>query len=255
MNEEGYGDLSYIDTKARIAVYDDLRSAPRIVDVEPAPTIDFIANIANKTFEFSHNQGGKIPFTVINEIAENFIHAHFKECTVSILNGGDTIRFADQGQGIAKKDLVLQPGVSSATAEMKRYIKGVGSGFPIVKEYLDFTNGYLAIDDNAVDGTVVTIAINQGLSPAETTHEPELIPAPAATPAEMLEPREQETLMLFANQSVLGPTEVSEHIGRSVATAHRVLKRLEDKGLLAEASGGKKVLSNAGSDYLRSLQR
>ena len=37
---------------------------------------------------------------VIREIVENFVHAHFAEPIISILDGGDTIRFADQGPGI-----------------------------------------------------------------------------------------------------------------------------------------------------------
>ncbi len=46
------------------------------------------------------------------------------------MDKGNTIRFADQGPGIAHKDLVQEPGFSSATEPMKRYIRGVGSGLP-----------------------------------------------------------------------------------------------------------------------------
>ena len=41
---------------------------------------------------------------VIREIVENFIHAHFVEPIISILDGGNTIRFADQGPGIEDKE-------------------------------------------------------------------------------------------------------------------------------------------------------
>ena len=148
-----------IDSHARIAVYDDMLSSPRIIEVAPAPTNEFIEGIAAGTYENARAQGGVLPYTVIREITENFIHADFKECTVSVLDGGNTVRFSDQGPGIERKDLVLQPGVSSATSSRKRYIRGVGSGFPIVREYLERSNGYLSIDDNAIDGTVVTLAI------------------------------------------------------------------------------------------------
>ena len=43
---------------------------------------------------------------------------------------------------------------------MKSYIRGVGSGLPIVKEYLDFTHGTISIEDNLGTGSVVTISAN-----------------------------------------------------------------------------------------------
>lgn len=43
---------------------------------------------------------------------------------------------------------------------MKGYIRGVGSGLPIVCDYLDFTHGSISIDDNIGQGTVVTISMN-----------------------------------------------------------------------------------------------
>ncbi|MDR2035819.1 MAG: ATP-binding protein [Coriobacteriales bacterium] len=148
-----------IEDGARIAVYDDLLSAPRVVDIPPQEVAEFIEAITVAAYELSHQQGGLLPYVVIREITENFIHAGFLECTVSILDEGNTLRFADQGPGIPKKDLVLRPGVSSATRKMKEYIRGVGSGFPVVREYLSASHGYLAIEDNAGDGVVVTISL------------------------------------------------------------------------------------------------
>jgi DNA-binding transcriptional ArsR family regulator len=150
---------SLVDARARIAVYDDLLSSPRVIDLAPAPILEFIEAIATTTYSEARALGGSLPYTVIREIAENFIHANFKECTVSVLERGNTISFSDQGPGIEKKLLVQQPGISSATAEMKRFIKGVGSGFPIVKEYLQIAHGHLSITDNAIDGTVVTLSV------------------------------------------------------------------------------------------------
>ena len=42
---------------------------------------------------------------------------------------------------------------------MKRYIRGVGSGLPIVKDYLETTHGYIEIEDNINKGSVVTISL------------------------------------------------------------------------------------------------
>ncbi|MDR2196968.1 MAG: MarR family transcriptional regulator [Coriobacteriales bacterium] len=159
MADESSLSLSLIGTRARIAVYDDLRSSPRIIEIESASIPDFIESIASTTYSEARALGGSLPYTVIREIAENFIHADFKECAVSLLNHGNTISFSDQGPGIEKKLLVQQPGVTSATADMKRFIKGVGSGFPIVKEYLQFSKGHLSITDNALEGVVITLSV------------------------------------------------------------------------------------------------
>ncbi len=146
---------------ARIAAYDDLLSAPRMVEIPPSDIATYIDKIAATTYELACQQGGFIPYTVIREVSENFIHAQFKEITVSILDHGCTIRFADQGPGIDNKDRAQLPGFSSATSEMKEYIRGVGSGLPMVKEYLKFSNGRLVIEDNIQDGAVVTIAVDR----------------------------------------------------------------------------------------------
>lgn len=145
---------------ARIAVYDDFLSAPRIVDIPPTDIANYIEQIAAKTYELAQSKGSVIPYTVIREVSENFIHAQFKEPTVSILDNGNTIRFADQGPGIEDKEHAQMPGFTSATSEMKEYIRGVGSGLPIVKEYLRFSNGRLIIEDNIKEGTVITIKVN-----------------------------------------------------------------------------------------------
>lgn len=146
---------------AKIAAYDDLLSAPRVVEIPPSDVATYIDQIASTTYEMAASLGGIIPYTVIREVSENFIHAQFKEITVSILDHGCTIRFADQGPGIENKDRAQLPGFSSATNEMKSYIRGVGSGLPIVKEYLKFSNGRLVIEDNIKDGAVVTIAVDR----------------------------------------------------------------------------------------------
>ena len=154
-------DFSFVDAIARVALYDDMKSAPRITKVEPAPTNEFIEHLTTTIYEQSRLAGGKIPYTLIREVSENFIHARFKEIVVSILDDGNTIRFADQGPGIQEKEKAQQPGFSSAIEPMKDYIRGVGSGFPIVKDYLDDREGSIVIEDNIVSGAVVTISLEK----------------------------------------------------------------------------------------------
>jgi hypothetical protein len=253
--------------------------------------MDFIESIAAKTYDFAQQQGGSLPYSVIREIAENFIHAHFLECTVSILNSGNTIHFSDQGPGIEKKHLVQQPGITSATATMKRFIRGVGSGFPLVKEYLEYRNGFLTINDNAQDGTVVTLSIQPDerpkVSPAPppaagpateafpiTGEKPEPTPlatappTPAATtaattpPAATAQPRVSpdrgidkrslHVLHLLYEEGILGPSDLTGPLEVSAATAHRILVGLEQKGLIESTPHRKRILSSAGLAYLES---
>ena len=143
----------------RIALYDDLRSAPRVVEIKPADTAAYIEALASTVYEQSHGAGGTIPYTVIREVSENFIHARFKEVVVSILDKGNTIRFADHGPGIPSKEKAQMPGFSSAVEPMKNYIRGVGSGLPIVREYLESSHGTITIEDNLGTGAVVTVSL------------------------------------------------------------------------------------------------
>lgn len=167
--EESY-DYTFVTSVARIALYDNLRSAPRVTEIMPASTPDYIEALASTIYNQAKQAGGSIPYTVVREVSENFIHARFTEIIVSILDGGNTIRFADQGPGISDKKKAQLPGFSSAVEPMKGYIRGVGSGLPIVCDYLDFTHGSISIDDNIGQGTVVTISMN-GETGADDTEE------------------------------------------------------------------------------------
>ena len=88
---------------ARIAVYDDASAAPRVVVVEPGEVRSYLEEITATVSRLAREQGGAIPFMVIREIVENFIHAYFQAPTITILDDGNTIRFSDQGPGITEK--------------------------------------------------------------------------------------------------------------------------------------------------------
>ena len=148
-----------VTAPARIAVYDDASAAPRVVVVEPKDVRAYLEEITATVSKLAREQGGSIPFMVIREIVENFIHAYFQSPTITILDGGNTIRFSDQGPGIREKDLALEFGTSSATEEMRRYIRGVGSGLPYAQQYMEDKGGSLTIEDNIAGGTVVTISV------------------------------------------------------------------------------------------------
>ena len=220
---------------ARIAVYDDAAAAPRVVVVEPAPVRDYLEQITQTTTKLAHEQGGSIPFMVIREVVENYIHAYFMSPTVSILDGGNTIRFTDQGPGIAEKDRALEYGTTSATEEMKRYIRGVGSGLPYAQQYMVDKGGSLTIEDNIDQGTVVTISTRPVADEHIKAHG-----KPTPEPAQELGSRAQQALSYIRANGSAGPTELVAAFGSSLPTWSRELTSLAQKGLVRKE--GRKYL-------------
>lgn len=142
----------------RISVYDDMFSTPHVIVIDPAPVRPYLEEVTNTVYRLMKEQGGSLSLMVIREIVENFIHAHFVEPIISILDGGNTIRFADQGPGIGDKERAFEFGVTSADRSMKRYIRGTGSGLPMVQQYLEAAGGAISIENNLGGGTVVTVS-------------------------------------------------------------------------------------------------
>lgn len=151
----------------RIAVYDNLTSIPRIIDLKHDSINNFIDLTTEKIYQVSHEQGGRIPYTIIKEIVENLIHAQFTEVIITIINNGNQIMISDQGPGISDKEKAMTVGFTSASKEMKKFIRGVGSGLPIVKETIRFSGGSIDIKDNMNKGTVVILKINNDESRIE----------------------------------------------------------------------------------------
>ena len=246
-------DFTYVKTTARIAVYDDLRSAPRVIEIPPGPTNEYIEALASTTFDHAKRCGGSIPYTAIREVSENFIHARFNEIVVSILDDGNTIRFADQGPGIAHKEQAQQPGFTSAIEPMKKYIRGVGSGLPIVREYLEFSHGHISIEDNLNSGAVVTISLRD--DPAEEPAEPQRAPhqRKRAVPTPPLTQRERDFLELFLEEGALGVTDLVNLTDAPQSSTHATLKKLEEAGLIERTAGRKRILTDMGFEIASSL--
>lgn len=144
----------------RIAVYDDMLSTPRVVVITQNDVRAYLEEVTNTVYRCMKEQGGNISLMVIREIVENFIHARFMEPIISVLDGGSTIRFADQGPGIADKERAFDFGVTSADRSQKRYIRGTGAGFPMVQQYLENVGGAISIEDNLNKGTVITVSVD-----------------------------------------------------------------------------------------------
>ena len=249
---------------ARIAVYEARGAAPRVEEVAAAPVAEFIEAISSRVHRLVGEAGGNIPYTIVREVAENLIHAGFSEPVVSILDGGSVVRFSDQGPGIAEKDRALMPGYTTATGDMKAYIRGVGSGFPIVRDFLSFSGGNLVIEDNLGGGSVVTIASGPSRSVRRSTSigldsaQPHLevakeIPVePSTQNRPRLSNRQTQVLALVLESGVAGPSLVSRELSVGLSTAYRDLALLEERGLI-EADGGKRTVTERGLHYLDEL--
>ena len=248
-------DYSFVDAVARVALYDDLKSAPRITKIEPSATDEFIEKLATVVYEQSKLAGGKVPYTLIREVSENFIHAQFKEIVVSILDDGNTIRFADQGPGIQEKEKAQKPGFSSAIEPMKKYIRGVGSGFPIVRDYLDDRQGSIVIEDNLVSGAVVTISLNNKATLSYEKNDLKTAPLPTRViPSIPLNDREILFLTLLMREGELGVTDLSTLTDTSNSTTYNTLRKLEEAGLVEKTNGKKRWLTDLGYQVIVSLQ-
>lgn len=256
---------------ARIAVYDDKSAAPRVVLVEPKDVRSYLDEIAATVNQLAHEQGGKIPFMVMREIVENFIHARFVAPTISIMDNGNTIRFSDQGPGIKEKNRALEFGTSSATEEMKSFIRGVGFGLPYAQQYMVEKGGSLTLEDNISGGTIVTLSTRrskdahiQTLPTQEDTEEAPVnqeeqsIPRTSHTvpqqpvtqlPNLVLTDRAKLVLQYLSEHEWVGATELTSAYGLSTPTWSRELKSLVNIGIIGKI-GQKYKLTTIGETLL-----
>ena len=250
----------------RIALYDNMRSIPRVIDSEFDSVADFINDTSQKTYNLSHEMGGKIPYTIIKEIIENLIHAEFKEVTITVMSEGNHIMVSDQGPGIGDKEKAVLPGYTSATSTMKQYIRGVGSGLPIVKETITFSGGFIDISDNIRRGTVISLRIGSpgqdnvsapdtimsaspGLNPEEIEKKLS-VEAFERLNSEILSERQKKILFLTLELEEAGPSTIAQELGFSLSTSYRELIFLEKNKLLSSDNSGKRKLSKKGLKYL-----
>lgn len=256
---------------ARIAVYDDKAAAPRVVLVEPKDVRSYLDEIAATVNQLAHEQGGKIPFMVMREIVENFIHARFVAPTISIMDNGNTIRFSDQGPGIKEKNRALEFGTSSATEEMKSFIRGVGFGLPYAQQYMVEKGGSLTLEDNISGGTIVTLSTRRSkdahIQTLPTQEEAEELPvnqdhqavssAPqtvsqqptAQLPNLVLTDRAKQVLQYLSEHEWVGATELTSTFGLSTPTWSRELKSLVNIGIIGKV-GQKYKLTTIGETLL-----
>ncbi len=231
---------------ARLAVYDNLKVSPRVIELSASGFDDFISLLASKAYQTSQEKGGSVPFTVIKEVVENLIHAYFKEVTITILDDGNTIRISDQGPGIQNKNKAMLPGFSTATSKMRDFIKGVGSGLPVVKESISFLGGTISVEDNIDQGTVITLKVPK---------DKEVVPKKNEGGQEevfknKLTDRQKKVLFLVTELGSAGPSRVASELNISLSTAFRDLAFLEKLDLIKTVANGKRSLTSSGLEKL-----
>jgi hypothetical protein len=262
-----------VDIEARIALYDSPIAAPRIDTLTGTSVSQFMGDLPAHVYQLSHDLGGRIPFTVIKEITDNYIHADFSEIVISVSNEGNVLSFSDQGMGIADIQSAFLPGYTSANKKMKKYIRGVGSGLCIAREFMEGMGGSLQIARNMGRGCVVTLSL--GVTGVDNNHQrgvvQETMPAPhgqfhrmESTPApslphtfsmkqSVITKREDSVLALFSSYDCIGPTIVKDELGLSLATACRTLTALEEAALVISTTSKKRVLTDKGYRRLQQI--
>jgi hypothetical protein len=138
---------------------------------------------------------------------------------------------------------------------MKEYIRGVGSGLPIVKETITFSGGSIDITDNLKKGTVVSLKIDN--RPQQQNQEAEPLPASEDKSQKgkefeniELSIRQKQILSLILEMDEAGPSKIAKELNFSLSTSYRELIGLENQKLLTSSSSGKRSLSPRGVKYL-----
>ncbi len=227
--------------EVRVAVYDSPLAAPVVTVVRGRDVEGLIEDLAARTYTLARDRGGRIPFAAVREVVENLVHARFQDAVISILDSGNTIRVSDRGPGIADKARALQPGFTSATADLRRLIRGVGAGLPVAREQVTLLGGTLTIDDNLGGGTVVTLTVNP-----ERARVPEGSPdSPPGRPPDLTS-RQKKVLLLIAELGSAGPSAIAKELGVSQSTAYRELRLLERRRLVDNKAAGRRTLTEEG---------
>lgn len=241
---------------AEVVVYDSLAAAPRTTVVQSTSASSLIDELSNSTHRLISELGGSLPYIIIREIMENLIHADFRNVVVSILESGRILRVSDQGPGISNRNHALLPGFTTASSEMKRFIRGVGSGLPLVVEILSRNGGGLSIEDNLGVGTVLTVEAHP---PTTSEQGPVAGPPSRSTTPESgsaesdLTPRCKKILALAFEYGEVGPTLLSKELSIGLSTAFRDLEHLTLIGLIEQIDSGRRALTQQGVDCVTQL--
>lgn len=232
---------------ARIALYESLSACPETEDVRGQGGAELIGLLAARAYEASRERGGRIPLAAIREVVENLVHARFSGAVVSVFPGGNLVKVSDRGPGITDKARALEPGYTSAGADIKGLIRGVGSGLSVALGAMTDVGGSLSLDDNLGGGTVVTLAV---------TGEPRVakevsVLDEAAPPG--LSKRQKKVVFIILEIGRVGPARLATELSVGLSTAYRDLQALEGLGLIECDKRGRRGLTEFGIDSLDAI--
>ena len=221
----------------RLAVHRSATQPPVVSEVHAADPARLVEAAFTAVAEIT-----SVPALAVREVVENLIHAGFADALVSVMDEGRTVRVSDSGPGIADRERALQPGFSTAGAEQRAVIRGVGCGLPLAAAVLAERGGRLEIADNLAGGAVVTLALPE---PAGGDR-----PAP---PADTPDDAARVVLALLLELGSAGPERLAEELGVPLAECGRDLVLLEHRGLVAREPGGARTLTESGHALVATL--
>ena len=153
-------DCSRVDEPTQVVYWSD--SSRRHARVCRMDTVGHVESVASITYKLSRARGGAIPYTVIRELAENFIHARFDGALVLVSPDGNGIGFLDKGNGLSEGIDPHRTRASTADELTRKYIRGVGAGFAIVRDWADSDGGRdFWYDENMKHGFAAFIASSE----------------------------------------------------------------------------------------------
>ncbi len=221
---------------ARLAVYHEPTEPPTVAEIAG----DDPGTLIERLFE-AVARWARLPIVAIREIIENLVHADFRDALVSVLANGHVVRVSDSGPGIDDPGQAMQPGFTTAGADERSIIRGVGCGLPLAASVMDAEGGTIEFARNLAGGTVVTLT-----TPNQTIEDDS---ENAAMPAE--DDRLVMALLLEMGPSL--PEHVAAELSWTVGRCGRELVVLESRGLVSRDSDGRRSLTPNGSRLLSTL--
>lgn len=240
---------------ARLAIYRDGEPEPKVEEVQGTGPEELIHRLCTATERVIRDQGAILPQPAVKALIENLVHARFQSPTISVLDGGRTIRVADRGPGIVDKQRAVEPGYSSAGEAERRIIAGVGAGLAVAVRQAEEGGGRLEISDNLGGGTVVTLEfastgseIRSGLARSPAAGLRHSYPA-IDRPSELSD-NGKRVLLLLAELGGSGLTTICDELRIPANAARSELESLRRLGLLDPGDNNHLVLTPAGLGYL-----
>src|SRR5262245_31190463 len=179
-----------------------------------------------------------VPPMALREILENLAHAGFDDALVSVLDGGRTVRVSDRGPGISDAGRAVQPGFTTADAEARRVVRGVGGGLPLARALMAECGGQMELADNLGGGTGAHLSVP---GPAEVAEPPAVSEAG------------RRLLALLLELAPADAARLADELDLSPAECGRELTLLEHRGLVSRAPDGARILAEPGASLVATL--